>query len=75
MREEARIFSETGPILGESGETMARYKAHGERFAIEQGRQNVSLEREVLLDRTQVRENLQRSAGEIHVNHVSRFMP
>lgn len=36
MREEARIFSETGPILGESGETMARYKAHGERFAIEQ---------------------------------------
>ncbi|NPT42785.1 hypothetical protein GNZ12_15995 [Paraburkholderia sp. 1N] len=53
---------------------MARYKAHGERLAVEQGQQNVSLEREGLLNRTQVRENLQRSAAEIRMNHVSRFM-
>jgi len=50
------LRSEGRRILGDLSESMPCVKASGELFAIERGAQQMSLEGEVLADRTKVRE-------------------
>jgi len=53
--------SETGWISGELGEAMSRHEARGERFLIERGAQQMSLEFKVLSDRTDARQECLRT--------------
>lgn len=50
------VCSDSGRILGELGETMPRLKTLSELFAVERRAQQMSLEREVLPDRSKARE-------------------
>lgn len=42
--------------LGNAGEETRRFRSHGELFAIERGAQQMTLEHEVLADRTEAQE-------------------
>lgn len=52
-----------GRILGDAGEFAPCFKSRSEPFAIERGAQQATLEREVLTDRPEARQESLRALG------------